>query len=243
MILIPHVLLFHLFFSIFCCQKPMPIVTRKLEGHIVQITDGHVIWIHTEPMKSYETYCMWYPSRIASMMKNTYDLARCWCDWVSKYSVLKIGVCWTERGMSTWHEFWTFCLVVLFIVLTKYQGPLLLTESWTCINIMVWIKEIYIYLTHWGRVTHICVGKLTIIGSDKGLPSDWRQAIIWTNAEILLIGTNFNDILIEIYTFSFRKMHLKMLSGKWRPFCLALNVLKQWDAITHSYHHYKQSPK
>ena len=24
-------------------------------------------------------------------------------------------------------------------------------------------------LTHWGRVTHICVGKLTIIGSDNGL--------------------------------------------------------------------------
>ena len=49
-----------------------------------------------------------------------------------------------------------------------------------------------------------------------------------TNAEILLIrtlGTNFSEILIEIQTFSFRKMHLKMSSGKWRPFCLGLNVL------------------
>ena len=44
-------------------------------------------------------------------------------------------------------------------------------------------------LTHWGRVTHICVNKLTVIGSDNGLLPDRRQAIIWTNAGILLIGT------------------------------------------------------
>ena len=75
---------------------------------------------------------------------------------------------------------------------------------------------------------HICVGKLTIIGSDNGLPPGRRQAIIWTNAGILLIGllgTNFNEILIEIDTLSFKKMYLKMSSGKWLPFCLGLNVL------------------
>ena len=43
-------------------------------------------------------------------------------------------------------------------------------------------------LTHWGRVAHIWVGKLTIIGSDNGLSPGRRQAIIWTNAGILLIG-------------------------------------------------------
>ena len=83
-------------------------------------------------------------------------------------------------------------------------------------------------LTHWGRETHICVGKLTIIASDNGLSPGRRQAIIWTNAGILLIGpleTNFNEILFEIYTFSFKKMHLKMSSAKWRPFCLGPNVL------------------
>ena len=84
------------------------------------------------------------------------------------------------------------------------------------------------YFTHWGRVTHICVCKLTILGSDNGLSPDRRQAIIWTNAGILLIGsmkTNFSEMLIEIHTFSFKKMHLKMSSDKWRPFCLGLNVL------------------
>ena len=83
-------------------------------------------------------------------------------------------------------------------------------------------------LTHWGLVTHICVSKLSIIGSDNGLSPDRRQAIIWTNAGILLIGTlgtNFNEILIEIHTFSFKNIDLKMSSGKWRPFSLGLNVL------------------
>ena len=85
-------------------------------------------------------------------------------------------------------------------------------------------------LTHWGRVTHTCVGNLTITGSDNGLSPGRRRAIIWTNAGILLIGTlgtNFSEILSEIHTFSFKKMHFKMSSGKWWPFCLGLNVLTQ----------------
>ena len=84
-------------------------------------------------------------------------------------------------------------------------------------------------LTHWGRVTHICVGNLTIIGSDNGLSPGRRQAIIWTNARILLIGplgTNFSEIQIGIQKFSYEKMHLKMSSVKWRQFCLGLNVLR-----------------
>ena len=92
-------------------------------------------------------------------------------------------------------------------------------------------------LTHWGRVTHICVGKLTIIGSDNGLSPGRRQAIIWTNVGILLIGplgTNFSEMLIKIYTFSFKKMHLKMSSGKRRPFCLDLNVLRLRQIGCHS---------
>ena len=57
------------------------------------------------------------------------------------------------------------------------------------------------WLTHWDQATHICVSKLTIIASDNGLSPVQRQAIIWTNAGILLIrplGTNFSEILIEI---------------------------------------------
>ena len=88
--------------------------------------------------------------------------------------------------------------------------------------LMVWL------LTHWGRVAHICINNLTINVSYNGLSPFRRQAIICTKAGILLIEplrTNFHEILIEIHTFSFKKMHLKMSSGKWRPYCLSLNVL------------------
>ena len=64
------------------------------------------------------------------------------------------------------------------------------------------------FLTHWGRVTHIGVGNLTIIGSDNGLSPGRRQAIIWSNAGILLngpLGTNWSEILIKIETFPFKK--------------------------------------
>ena len=82
-------------------------------------------------------------------------------------------------------------------------------------------------LTHWGRVTHVCVDELAIIGSDNGLSPGRRQAIIWNNAGILLIGplgTNVSEILIGTHMFSFKKLHLEM-SAKWRSFCLGLNVL------------------
>ena len=80
-------------------------------------------------------------------------------------------------------------------------------------------------LTFWGGVTHICVSKLTIIDSDNGLSPGRRQAIILTNAVILWIwplGTKFREILIEIYIFSFNKMHLKMSSAKWHLFCASM---------------------
>ena len=50
--------------------------------------------------------------------------------------------------------------------------------------------------TNWGWATHICISKLTIIGSDNDLSPGRRQAIIWTNDGILLIGpleTNFSE--------------------------------------------------
>ena len=101
----------------------------------------------------------------------------------------------------------------------------------SCQDPMTWSRVTP--LTHWGRMAHICVSKLTNIGSDNGLSPGRRQAIIWTNAGILLIGplgTNFNETSIEIHTFSFKKIHLKLSSGKWRPFCLGHNVLKSYDS-------------
>ena len=98
-------------------------------------------------------------------------------------------------------------------------------------------------LTHWGQVTHICVSRLTMTGSDNGLSPGRHQTIIWTNAGILLIGplgTNFSENLVVILTFSFTKMRFKVSSAKWRPFCLDLNVLtctakgNTWSMVEHS---------
>ena len=72
----------------------------------------------------------------------------------------------------------------------------------------------------------------TIMSSDNGLSPGWRQAIIWTNAGILLIGplgTNFSEILIKMYIFSFKKMHLKNIVRNFvtilfRPQCVIINT-------------------
>ena len=83
-------------------------------------------------------------------------------------------------------------------------------------------------------MTYICVGTNTIIGSDNGLSPGRRQAIIWTNAWILLIrplGRNYSETLIENHIFSFKKILFKVSSVKWQPFCLGLNVLKMYLEI------------
>ena len=70
--------------------------------------------------------------------------------------------------------------------------------------------------------------KKVSIGSDNCLSPGRRQAITYTNAEISLIGplgTNFSEIGIKIQNFSSMKMHLKMLSGKWQPFCPGVDEL------------------
>ena len=85
-----------------------------------------------------------------------------------------------------------------------------------------------VWLTRWGRVTHICVSKLNI-SSDNGLSPGQRQAIIWSNAGILLfwtLGTNSSEVLSELNTFSLRKMPLKTSSAKWWQIFLASMRLK-----------------
>ena len=69
---------------------------------------------------------------------------------------------------------------------------------------------------------HICVTKLTIIGSDNGLSPGRRRPIVWTNAGILLdpmkkILWHFN----RNWNSSLKKMHLKMSSEKCGHFASA----------------------
>ena len=85
------------------------------------------------------------------------------------------------------------------------------------------------------RPSDACI--LATIGSDSGLSPGRRQAIIWTDAGIWIIGflgTNFIEIATKIHAFSFKKMRLKMSSGKWRPFCLGPNVLTRPKNYAHA---------
>ena len=131
-----------------------------------------------------------------------------------------------------------FCVGLNSFFVTSSSTTGAVTVSiWKCCPYSIEIPIIKIWrhvctrkdeLTHWGWVTHICVGKLIIIGSDNGLSPDWRQAIIWTNAGLLSFGslqTYFNENLIKIQQFALMKMRVKMLSAKWHPSCPGLNVL------------------
>ena len=140
---------------------------------------------------------------------------------------LRLQMSWCQIAatlLATYADFMVFEVLyesfyAIYISNTTLSLPLTLN---------LWVPYYCGALSYWGQVTHICVSKLTIIGSDIGLSPGGRQAIIWTNAGILLIGpfgTNFNETSIDIHTFSFKKIHLKLSSGKWQPFCLGLNVL------------------
>ena len=116
--------------------------------------------------------------------------------------------------------YWQFFYIEIYYLQNEWDHIVHISRTYTDVT-----------LTHWGRVKHICVCKLTIIGSDNGLAPGRRQAITWANVGIFWIGplgTNFSDMLIEIHIFLFKKIHLEMSFGKWRPFCLDLNVLTVW---------------
>ena len=172
---------------------------------MLQWTD-FMLWLHFEKgpylgsnhelMEDYRAFSFTEPFRISQQRQTfTFQL----------YSQVKQCTLWIIHMVH----------VLLCFALARFQNP----------GLINWCNH---ELTHWGRVTHIGISKLTTIGSENGLPPDRRQAIIWTNAGILWIGPlrrSFSEIFIEIETVPFKKMRLKMSSGKWRPFYLGLNVL------------------
>ena len=77
------------------------------------------------------------------------------------------------QRLFAWRCGYTFYIIVLFLIIHHTRR-----------------------ITHWGRVTHICVSQLSISGSDNGLSPGQRQGMIWTNVGILLIRTlviNFSE--------------------------------------------------
>ena len=120
-----------------------------------------------------------------------------------KRIVVKVSVGWNDDAWIQINFYWSACV-----------------SHWPCIMSA---------LTHWGQVMHVCISKWTTIGWENGLSPEQHQAIIWTNAEILLIGplgTNFSKILIEIdaYIFiqenAFENVVWEMAAVLFQPRCV-----------------------
>ena len=130
----------------------------------------------------------------------------------------------------------------------------------------VWFESINVLtLTHWGRVTHICVGNLTIIGSDNGLssgrsaPSHYlnqcRNIINWSlrnklqwhfnrNSNIFIQENAFENVVCEMATICLGLNELtitKQLMQPWTTMQQLLSINSQQELnITRSAQSYKK---
>ena len=93
------------------------------------------------------------------------------------------------------------------------------TADW---GFRAWGSLTFVALWHWGTnpevVVYVSICYLRLVWWGQWVNSLSPSAGILLNGPL---GTNFNENLIEIHTFSFTKMS----SGKWRPFCLGISVL------------------
>ena len=88
-------------------------------------------------------------------------------------------------------------------------------------------NSLLLILTHWGRVTHICVGEQTIIGSDNGfnwqVPSHYLNQcwniVIWILGNKLQSNLNRN-LYIFIQENAFENAVWKMVATLSRPQCV-----------------------
>ena len=140
------------------------------------------------------------------------------CHHVITYMYHLIESMWYHRLFIWLDSFWIGCILTAYCKI-KYLNRVLFVHINSAHK-----RWILCDLTHWGRVKHMCVSKISIIVSDNGL---WTQShylnqclniVNWTPGRL-----NFREILNEINTVSFKKMHLNMSSAQWRFFPLSLN--------------------
>ena len=89
-------------------------------------------------------------------------------------------------------------------------------------------QSVVVFLTHSCCVTHICVSKLSIIGSDNGLSPAWHQAIIWPNTGILsirILGPKFQwnlkqNLCVVIQENAFKNVVCEVTAIVSRPQCV-----------------------
>ena len=84
-------------------------------------------------------------------------------------------------------------------------------------------------------MTHICVTKSSLVHI-RACRLAGAKPFIWTNVGLLPIrrlGTKFNEILIKLHTFLFKKIHFKMspemASNLSRPQCVKCKQSCHWN--------------
>ena len=86
--------------------------------------------------------------------------------------------------------------------------------------------ELQITLTHWRRVTHICVSRLTIIDSDNGLSPGRHQTISLTNAGILVVENKCHPNNYHIQ--GWHMLQYRQFNGRGGAFILTYLLLHQY---------------
>ena len=125
--------------------------------------------------------------------------------------------------MIRWHEILSD--TVLFILPFQSHVPM-------------WYIYIYIYIyISWCETYVICcfIAQTFYVEKER-----WVTCIKLIYTYICILACHLNSTkplsepVLEYYQVSFKKMYLKMLSGKWWPFCLSFNVLTHWCLIMYT---------
>ena len=78
-------------------------------------------------------------------------------------------------------------------------------------------------------MTHLCIHKFTIIGSDNGLAPSRRQVIIWTNASHIAKSTLMKKLQWNINQNSYifiQENAFENVICNMSAICIGLNVLR-----------------
>ena len=107
---------------------------------------------------------------------HTFHMMRCICVYICVLCVWRCGNCSAWNKCNNCHSISGIWALLFTSNCNKYiRLPGIIYRR--------------VILTHWDRVTQICVNKqYSRIGLDNGLSLGWRQTISWTNAGILFIG-------------------------------------------------------
>ena len=97
------------------------------------------------------------------------------------------------------------------------------------------LKNMRVYTKlHWSRETRICVSTLNIVGSDNSLSHGRRQAIIWTNAGILLTvpwGQNWTAALNAFANSTAIKIHISIKVQLYTQLVESRKCMHRWKAM------------